>query len=180
MGKYRPAEATVLSCSRQDAIVNTTIEIEPFDNKKVLLNYPRAPASLILRDEGKVTWHFELHKAISIEEKKISFMSYTISGELPVLGHRYVFQCWWRPDQLEIAQSNPADWERKVFIPPNPKWDHEHCTICWERLSEYDDEKHFGYVRINDRNQEDWICEKCYNEYIVSGFGKKLGDDIEE
>ena|SRR5688572_14016740 len=33
MGKYKPAEATVLSCERQDTIVYTTVDIETFDNK---------------------------------------------------------------------------------------------------------------------------------------------------
>ena len=178
MGKYKPAEATVLSCERQDTIVYTTVGIKPFDNKSVLSNYPRAPASLILRDEGKSTWHFELHKALRVEENRISFISYIVSSDLPTVGHTYIFQCWWSLYQLEAAQSHPIDWERKKFSPPHPKWDHEHCITCWGSISQYEDEQHFGYVQLNDRNQEDWLCEKCYNKYLVSGFGKKLGDDI--
>lgn len=178
MGKYKQAEATVISCERRDTLVHIIVEIEPFDDKSVLSSYPRAPASLILREEGKTIWHFDLHKALSVDEQKISFVSYIASSTLPVVGHRYILQRWWRRDQLETAQSNAFDWEQKKFIPPHLKWDHEHCIICWERFSEYEDEQHFGYVRINDRSQEDWLCEKCYTKYVVSGLGKKLGDDI--
>ena len=178
MGKYRPAEAFVISLKKSDSIIYAIVEIEPFDNKTVLSSYPRAPASLILRDEGKTIWHFDLHKAIRTNGQEIEFETYVESSDLPNVGHRYIFQRWWSPDQLETAQSNAVDWKRKKFAPPHPKWDHEHCIICWERFSEQEGEQHFGYFRLNEQNQEDWLCEKCYNEYIVSGFGKKLGDDI--
>lgn len=178
MGTYRPAEAIVLLCERQNSFIYTTVEIEPFDDKSVLTRSPRAPASLILREEKKVAWHFDFHKALSINERKISFVTFTDSVDLPIVGNRYVFQSWWTPEQLDVAQSNPQDWQRKRFISPKPDWNHEHCIICAERLSEYEDEQHFGYVRLNSRHREDWLCESCYNKYLVSGFGNKLGDDI--
>lgn len=178
MGEYRQAEAIIISCEKHVSIIYTTVKIELYDDTRVVLSYPRAPASLILREDGKIIWRFDFHKAIKTSVQELTFETYTEFNDLPVLGHKYIFQRWWTPDQLDIVQSNTFDWERKIFAPPHLKWDHEHCIICWKRFSEYEDEQHFGYVRFNVQNQEDWLCEKCYNEYIVSGFGRKLGDDI--
>jgi hypothetical protein len=55
------------------------------------------------------------------------------------------------------------------FVVPGG-WDHEHCRLCWERISDIEAGKNFGYT-----DGKDWLCESCYEKYIVSGLGQKLG-----
>ena len=74
-----------------------------------------------------------------------------------------------RFSQCDMAVSLSTVATKELYS-PHPKSDHEHCIICGESLSEDEADQHFGYVRINDRNREDRICEKCYNEFVVSGF----------
>ena len=178
MGSYTQATATVISCERKDTVVYTIVDIEPFDDKNILTRIPRAPASLILKDCEGIVWRFDLHKLLSIIEKQISFISYEPLDRIPIVGQKYTFQIWWGIDQLYLAQSDTSEWKKKKFISPHPKWGHEHCRICWERLSEYEGEQHIGYVRLDEKGQEDWLCGKCYEEYVISGFGKKLGEAI--
>lgn len=42
-------------------------------------------------------------------------------------------------------------------------WDHEHCEICWETISDY--AQPYGYKDENDH----WVCEQCYNRYVEPG-----------
>lgn len=39
-------------------------------------------------------------------------------------------------------------------------WDHEHCAICWETISE--SKQPYGYA---DQNGE-WVCESCYSNFV--------------
>ncbi len=51
-----------------------------------------------------------------------------------------------------------------VLVPGG--WDHEHCLICWQTISEY--EQPYGYKNRN----EGWICEECFHHYVESkSFG---------
>ena len=40
-------------------------------------------------------------------------------------------------------------------------WDHEHCSICWETISQFTEQK-TGYV--NQKNQ--WVCTACFESYV--------------
>ena len=40
--------------------------------------------------------------------------------------------------------------------------DHEHCAICWQEISPYNDGDNYGY---RDRFKV-WVCEACYSQYI--------------
>ena len=45
----------------------------------------------------------------------------------------------------------------------DPKgWDHEHCQLCMETISDYPNYQHEGFV-----NGKDWLCCKCYDQYIL-------------
>ncbi len=48
----------------------------------------------------------------------------------------------------------------------NEGWDHEHCAICCEKISE--SEQPYGYA---DQNGE-WVCEGCYSNFVQP---KRLG-----
>jgi len=47
----------------------------------------------------------------------------------------------------------------------NPNWDHDHCEICFQRISNsnYSDEEREAFA---DEKEEDWICRKCFNKYL--------------
>ena len=68
---------------------------------------------------------------------------------------------------LQRAPFRPSDTQRRKWDGTlevvKGGWDHEHCEICLERISE--DENPFGYVDQNDK----WICETCYEKYVVPG-----------
>jgi hypothetical protein len=52
-------------------------------------------------------------------------------------------------------------------------WDHEHCALCWQKITDLDDvadAERFGYT-----DGEEWLCERCYQTYISSGLGPRLG-----
>lgn len=113
----------------------------------------------------------------------------------------YIFRQWWNPDQLALAQNKRREWEKHRFIPLDAVevslggaaqllrplqveedggntdslvqkgWDHEHCALCWQRISAYAGDQATGYS-----SDDEWICEACYERYIKSGFGEQLGD----
>ncbi|MDR2192107.1 MAG: hypothetical protein LBO62_04450 [Endomicrobium sp.] len=48
------------------------------------------------------------------------------------------------------------------FKKPSLEWDHEHCSFCWDKFSEYDGTLHEGYCTLD---QYHWICEKCFSDF---------------
>ena len=40
--------------------------------------------------------------------------------------------------------------------------DHEHCELCWTKISEYPEDLHEAYSANQGKV---WICPKCYEEY---------------
>ena len=46
--------------------------------------------------------------------------------------------------------------------------DHEHCCFCWIKITDLDiKEEHvsYGYMTKTKYSQENWICEKCFNDF---------------
>lgn len=132
---------------------------------------PVAPASLVSieKPSSVIT---ELHKLIGKNESVLSFVSYELNFRYINPGNKFIFRSWWRPDQLEVAHSNPGNWKRTIFI-SNDFDDHDHCELCWQRLSNEIGDEITGY-----KNENIWLCQNCYNKYLLSGFGKQLGDFI--
>jgi hypothetical protein len=121
------------------------------------------------------------------------------------VGNEYEVSIWWSPDQLELAQSDRTQWTLTTFIPRDAiahqvqttqgpgwlqrpvlptddlhivdriivsgGWDHEDCELGWEHIGIADGYEHQGYKDT----QGNWICQRCYEKYIASGFGRKLG-----
>lgn len=52
-------------------------------------------------------------------------------------------------------------------------WDHEHCFLGFESISLDEEDMNEGYT-----DGKDWLCENCYKTYILSGFGKRLGEKV--
>ena len=40
--------------------------------------------------------------------------------------------------------------------------DHEHCEFCWNKISIYPEDLHFGYYEPDSKS---WICEDCFNDF---------------
>ena len=99
---------------------------------------------------------------------------------------------WMIPSQLDIVKNRSRTWTKQTFdssqaywttangtkikgkvseikeLPPDAiiedkGWDHEHCAFCYETISEYPNYQHEGYT-----DGKDWLCVKCYSEYILS------------
>lgn len=46
-------------------------------------------------------------------------------------------------------------------------WDHEHCTLCLERIGRWGDE--YGYVAGGPAyiDRHDWLCDRCGEKFAV-------------
>ena len=192
---YEPPTATVVASERKGDVVITVLEFAQVPSPSI------APASLWLKwgtDEPETI--IELHRVTKRRCKQLTFETYDSEAEPPAAGIVYTFVSWWGSSQLETAQSDSAKWDKREFEPrdaarfrtrdgvvmarklepdeASPEaevvpggWDHEHCRLCWERISQYEDDPHVGYTDGND-----WICEACYERFVASGFGKRLGE----
>ena len=99
---------------------------------------------------------------------------------------------WWTGDQKDLVEDASRHWRKAVFetspgywisinggrmlgklgkdgsLPEGAildanAWDHEHCGLCWQKISEHPGDQHDGYF-----DGEDWLCIDCYNKYIKS------------
>lgn len=97
---------------------------------------------------------------------------------------------WWTDDQEALVEDVSSVWTRKTFekvpgiwfnmdggrilrklskdeeIPAGAvlditAWDHEHCALCWQTISEYPTHQKEGYT-----DGENWLCIECYDKYI--------------
>jgi hypothetical protein len=160
---------------------------------------PLAPSSFGNINDPNGTF-IELHKVVRREGNIVTFVSYNYQDCLLKIGGTYTFRSFWSPWQLNIAQSAPEQWRKTTFKASDmlafknkdgsitgrkiaegeaidnasvisKGWEHEHCSLCWKNISESEHDEHVGY-----ENNSDWVCQECYQKYIKSGFGKKLGD----
>jgi hypothetical protein len=98
---------------------------------------------------------------------------------------------WWRPDQIELVKDLSRKWELKVFVSSpavwhhleqgkllskpeegealkdgnflDPQaWDHEHCELCFETISDRGNYQSKGYT-----DGKEWVCKNCYETYIL-------------
>ena len=140
----------------------------------------------------------ELHKVCNITGLEVTFESYNIGEKMLQVGVSYEFRSWWVLRELKIAQSDASTWRKEEFRTSNavefikdghrvrrkqegdehpegakivPEgWEHEHCRLCWETISPFGGDERTGYT-----DGSEWVCESCFEKYIASGFGKKLG-----
>jgi hypothetical protein len=78
------------------------------------------------------------------------------------LGQQYPYLDGYWGDRAELVHDTSRVWIRTQFQPSDSSrdgqpvsdgWEHEHCSICWEKIAEY--AQRFGYY---DQNS-DWVCE---------------------
>ena len=193
MSTHRERNAELVSLNASSGVVRVTVRL----SGKVVP--PLSPASLFNPDSDSDSATIELHRLIAIEADLATFESFGIPAPLPNVGERLVFQSWWTPDQLELARDADRTWTEKLFeagpalvvhgedehsvlaratertssddgtlLPRG--WDHEHCALCWAKISETSGQASAYY------SDGDWLCIKCYRSYVVEGLGQRLGD----
>ena len=59
---------------------------------------------------------------------------------------------------------------------PRLNCDHEHCDMCWRKISCYDGDIHHAYQA---RGGKSWICEKCYQQY-KNEYKWHIGEEPDE
>jgi hypothetical protein len=73
----------------------------------------------------------------------------------------------WRLSEEDSKENflfgKPLCW--KKYKRYSEKWDHDHCSFCWEKFTEPDyipEALHQGYTTLDDYY---WICESCFNDF---------------
>jgi len=168
--KYSHPLATVINCTRKGSIIQTQIRLDRTEGSQI------APATLWVGDppsEPEAHGVLQLHRLVARTGTLFEFETleeYEPQSVLPSESSRYYFVGWWGKDQLTLAQSEPKNLSHYFFVSNSPG-DHDHCFLCWKTISENEGNDHEGY-----RSGNDSLCVNCYDKYIVSGFGKQLGD----
>jgi len=102
----------------------------------------------------------------------------------------YIIENWWTPDQIALVKDTSRVWTKKAFkttsgfwteldggkllgktsnsetiptdaIIDNTAWDHEHCELCFETISDKESFQHEGYT-----DGKEWLCVGCYDKYL--------------
>jgi hypothetical protein len=97
---------------------------------------------------------------------------------------------WWTPQQIALVEDRSRHWRLTSFQPSDALafesggqsavrkreadddvasaahvvpdgWDHEHCALCWQKISLIPDTDHSGYT-----DGRDWLCAECYEKFI--------------
>ena len=103
----------------------------------------------------------------------------------------WTIEAWWTPFQIPLVKDTSRVWIRKEFkstsgfwkqvdggkllgktsgqetLPPDATvdstaWDHEHCELCFETISDRGDYQNEGYT-----DGKEWLCITCFNKYIA-------------
>jgi hypothetical protein len=67
---------------------------------------------------------------------------------------------WRLQGGTKLVMGHTLTW--KKWRAPRPSWDHDHCTLCFQRLAE--PEKHFTdaqYEGYADERDYYWLCRQC-------------------
>jgi hypothetical protein len=67
----------------------------------------------------------------------------------------------WRLQGQERYLTN-AKFVRRIYVPPSPSWDHDHCEFCGAKVSLNEGDLREGYVTLDGKH---WICDVCFNDF---------------
>ena len=71
--------------------------------------------------------------------------------------------CDWREDMLCSVKNTYNMSFEKIFFIGNVSWDHEHCSICFQKIGNIpNDSESEGYYC---RETNDWICRTCFFDF---------------
>lgn len=189
---YPPSAARIVRSAKLGAVLRTTLVLDRIPSS------PIAPASLYDRPDGKVA-ALDLHMLVSRQDDLLAFEPLDPRGRPLTAKSVYYFISWWQPYQLEVAQDTNRTWRKQTFeskdmlarvgdgchfghqvVEGEPLegelvkggWDHEHCLLCWKKISpNKEEELNEGYT-----DGKEWLCQACYELYVASGFGERLGE----
>lgn len=68
---------------------------------------------------------------------------------------------WYIEEYEEKDYLHNKELQYKEFIGED-KNDHEHCELCWHRISNLKDDSHNGYY---EELSKSWICDECFNDF---------------
>ncbi len=190
---YQQPVADIISYHKQGEVLQTILRLNDSPAS------PIAPASLYepQQNGAKV---LELHKVVRRTGSRITFQTYDDQVIPLKSGSVYDFVSWWSIDQLKLVRDSSRQWKKEKFMPRDaielpqtdairalrPRregedvidgvliargWDHEHCFLCWRKIIQGEDDDDAGYS-----DGEEWLCEDCYEAYIASGLGRKMGE----
>jgi hypothetical protein len=191
---YIPPTAEVIESKKKGDVIVTVLRFDQVPPS------PIAPGFLSTQDEKHQT-ALILHALVHRAGDRVSFETYDSAAVPLEPGHSYGYTSWWAPWQLDLVQNHSHPWALKQFqaqdaiaytteqgtllgrskstdttsdgsVVPGG-WTHEHCSLCWQTISDQQVDQHTGYT-----DGKDWLCETCYDLYITSGFGQKLGDKV--
>lgn len=95
-----------------------------------------------------------------------------------LMGRNIVVEEDWRLSQGDFDYIKNHVFKKQYFK-SNKNNDHDHCNFCWKKITDLEiDEEHdtFGYVTLNAHGQEEWVCEKCFNDF-KDRFNFKVEDN---
>src|SRR6476661_6606536 len=94
-------------------------------------------------------------------------------------------ESWWAPWQLALVEDRARVWQRAQFaasgavevvvdgqrlirtVAPgevatqSEGWDHEHCALCYGKISLVQPNDSVGYF-----NGADWLCVECFTTFM--------------
>lgn len=94
-----------------------------------------------------------------------------------IIGNNYPLLDGYWGNLVELVLNTSIIWKRVKFEPsdsiihhPDGRveivkdgWEHEHCEICSQTISQYKMNKNsYSYVSKKDN----WLCESCYEKYV--------------
>jgi hypothetical protein len=106
--------------------------------------------------------------------------------------NKHIIEEWWTKSQINLVKDSFRIWIKKAFkstsgfwtqptgaklpsktsqhdvipedaIIENTAWNHEHCELCFETISDHGDFQREGYT-----DNKAWLCIDCFNKYISS------------
>ncbi|MBP5592884.1 MAG: hypothetical protein J6X75_01735 [Clostridia bacterium] len=73
---------------------------------------------------------------------------------------------WRLEGNFENLKNQHFEWKTFVSTKTN---DHEHCCFCWIKITDLmmlnEACVRSGYVTTTKCGQENWICERCFNDF---------------
>lgn len=69
---------------------------------------------------------------------------------------------WRLQSGVRLVEGHTFTWKR--WHAPRPSWDHDHCTLCGQKLTDLDipDAQADGYA---DEREYYWLCAQCVIDF---------------
>ena len=72
----------------------------------------------------------------------------------------------WRLTKSHENIKKEKEWKFKIYTPRRETWEHEHCVLCGDKISQYENTIHEGYTSTSKgRKDYWWLCPECFNDF---------------